>query len=315
MEFSNLDSREVLLEPELVGRFGKALEQVLRTLANHASIREPAQQYQVLVRLSAIEPGSIKIGFKTLVEKLTPEGVEPREGLAMLADSSQILSVIYPMMVAIAITIGVFAPDSPSIRGKAVDIEIPPEALRDPTVVEGLEEILAAAQRAGVDKVTIIIPDEPECVVVESDDSERVIFDSLARSPSGVPMGPVLGELMMSSEEILVEHGGERGVLFPGELELENGTTLRVLVGWPDMPNVTYIMRHGPFLVEGVLVPFDRTIVPVGRVKSAHRRMDALLIVKRQLAGPSEDRRSLGKATRKQHTSKKSQNSEGSNGL
>lgn len=163
-EFENADGREVLLEPVVVAEMANALESVFLNGSIHLEVSSdwPPEASEIRFFLAAVEPASVRLGFRALFGKLTPQD---RANLETADTTLSILERLVDLFFKAGIGAYLFHPIIPSpAKDQTVEIEAAHGTIAA-DMAEPIEGLINVSLQAGADRVIISAPDQPRCVL------------------------------------------------------------------------------------------------------------------------------------------------------
>ncbi|MEH6683034.1 MAG: hypothetical protein V7664_00905 [Qipengyuania sp.] len=108
-EFENSDGREVLLNPNVIGTLGNSLADIFKAaliaFRDEQGAELPARMRNVDIRLAAVEPGSIRAGFRVFFGNLT---TEDRENIEFASAAVTLIDTVIGWIFSVGIAAAVF---------------------------------------------------------------------------------------------------------------------------------------------------------------------------------------------------------------
>lgn len=285
-DFSNNDSRPVLLNPQIVPELANALAQILHGLMHLPALAQEVPQPEsnanplspeFSVLLGAVRHGSVKLAFDVTFSLKGEKEVSE-------ATLQKIKSLLWQFLVAGGVGLGLFAPIAASPSSPPL-LDGPDDAVisEDNPVAQSYRNLVKVMSRGKADKVIIMVPEQRGCVVptgdlsgisflgIDAPDMDRHWFGS-----------EIFGRLKLVPGKMDVELGGIPKTLYLAEIENSLDThQIFVLVSWESKFNIDEIDEGTMYEYKGAMERIDRKRLRLqGPISEKMRGVSAILHVK-----------------------------------
>jgi hypothetical protein len=278
-DFDNQNRQLVLLPPQLVGELAAALSQVLQSVSYSDAI---AQEYKALdfntrpglefgIMLAAVREGSIKLGFDVTMQLSGEHKISD-------ATSRKIKAAIFHAFVAASIQFGLFESDK-------TEANTPLPGASSSAVNQSIERLGRVCATAGVDRVTVMVPDEPTCAVNTRASEGIGALGVDAADIQDEAFGDVSANISLTGDKLEVTENGKPKVLYVAEATIHNPymqiyERAIVLLDWQSKVDPTTLPPHQPYDVKADFQRFSsRSFKRSGSIPRVLRLGVGILVV------------------------------------
>lgn len=281
LEFENLDDRAVLLKPDKLADFAEALNHALGLgMPAAVGLEMPHKGLSVSaeVLIAAVEPGSIRIGFRIVTRIYRRVQQEIKE----IEPTVNVVDTVISWIIGGGIALGLLTQVAPADQD-TVTVEMP-EGMDGDMFMDAVERAISAALDAGADKVHIIAPEQPRCLLSRTNLQPELLGSKAQQLPVG-QVGQVEGELKILRPRIPFEVEGEIRDMGLAEFSWERKSTPNrhpkqvrtVLVDWDSSQEYDDFLRR-IVKVVGEIEQLDRLKYTAKSALTAEDRMASAVL-------------------------------------